>query len=79
MSTTRVFDNVENKHSLYRKEDYMKMFYEFLEQHTKNIVHIEEKKHVSINKRRTKIISRCKTMLHVWKKILKDTHREKTP
>ena len=55
------------------------MFYEFLEQHTKNIVHIEEKKHVSINKRRTKIISRCKTVLHVWKKILKDTHREKTP
>ena len=26
MSATRAFDNVENKHTLYRKEDYMKMF-----------------------------------------------------
>ena len=31
MSATRAFDNVENKHTLYRKEDYVKMFYEFLE------------------------------------------------
>ena len=41
-----------------------------LRKHAKNITDFE-KKIVTVNKRRTKIISRCKSLLHLWKENLK--------
>ena len=35
MSTIWVFNNIENKHSLYRGKDYMKRVYESLREHAK--------------------------------------------
>ena len=48
-------------------KNFMKKFCESLRKHTKNIIHFEKKKNVTFNKRRPKISSRCKSMLHLWK------------
>ena len=37
MSTIWAFNNIENKHTLYRREDCMKKFCESLREHAKNI------------------------------------------
>ena len=71
MSTTCTFDHIENKHTIYRGKDFLKKFCESLREHAKNIIDFEKKKNVAINKRRTKITSRCKKLLHLWKKNLK--------
>ena len=70
MSPIWAFDHIENKHILYRRKDCMKKFCESLTEHAKNIIYFE-KRNVTVNKRRTKIRSRCKRMLHLWKKNLK--------
>ena len=44
MSTVWAFDHIENKHTLYRGKDYIKMFCESLREHAKNIVDFEKKK-----------------------------------
>ena len=62
---------MENKHTLYCRKDCLKKFCESLREHVKNIVDFENKRNVNVNKRRIKITSRCKTMLHLWKKISK--------
>ena len=49
----------------------MKKFCTSLREHTKNIIDFEKKKNVTVNKGRIKITSRCKSMLYLWKKILK--------
>ena len=49
----------------------MKKFGESLSEHAKNIIDFEKKKDVTVNKRRIKITSRCKSMLYLWKKNLK--------
>ena len=72
-STIWTFDNIENKDTLYRGEDCMKKFYESLREHAKNIIDFE-KKIVTVNKRRTKIISRNKSMLYLWKKVPKQVY-----
>ena len=38
------FDNIENKHSLYCGEDFMKKFYISLREHTANLIKFEKKK-----------------------------------
>ena len=43
MSTIWEFHHIENKHSLYRGEDCIKNFCEFLREHAKNIVDFEKK------------------------------------
>ena len=60
MSTIWAFNHIGNKHTLYRWEDCMKKFCESLTKHAKNIIDFEKK-------RRTKITSRCKGILHLWK------------
>ena len=47
----------------------MKKFYESLREYAKNINF--EEKNFTVNKRRIKIISRCKNMLYSLKKIFK--------
>ena len=41
------FDNIENKHTLYRGKNFMKKFCESLREHTKNIIDFEKKKNVT--------------------------------
>ena len=71
ISTIWAFNNIENKHTLYSGEDCMKKFSSSLREHAKNIIHFEKKKNVTVSKRTVKIISRCKSTLHLWKKNLK--------
>ena len=44
MSAIWVFNNIENKHSLYRGKDYMKRVCESLREHAKNIIDFEKEK-----------------------------------
>ena len=46
----------------------MKMFRTSLRGHAKNITNFEKKKkNATVKKRRTKITSRCKSILYLWK------------
>ena len=65
MSIIWAFDHTENKHTLYFGKDCMNKFCESLREHVKNIVDFEKKKNVTVNKRRTKITSRCKSMSYL--------------
>ena len=67
--TIWAFHHIKNKHTLCRGNDCMKMLCEYLRKHRKNVIDFE-KKNVSVNKRRIKITSRCKSMLYLWKKNL---------
>ena len=71
MSTIWAFDHIENKHTLYLGKDCMKKICTSLKNHAKNITDFENKKNVTVNKRRTKITSRCKSMLYLQKTNLK--------
>ena len=51
MSTIWSFDNVENKHSLYRLEDCMKKFCSTLREHASNVINFEKKKILSLTKK----------------------------
>ena len=68
MSTVWAFYHKENKHTLYHEKYFMKTFCESLTKHTKSIIDFEKK--YTVNKRKTKIASRCKIILHLWKKDL---------
>ena len=70
MSTIWTFKNIENKHTLYRGEDCMKKFCNSSREHATDIINFE-KKNVTVNKRRTKITSRRKSILYLWEKIPK--------
>ena len=63
MSAIWAFDHIENKHTSCHGKDCMKKFCESLGEFTKNIIDFQKKK-ITINKR-TKITSRCKSMLHL--------------
>ena len=65
MSTIWAFNNIENRHTLYCEEDSMKKFCTFLKEQAKNVINFEKKGNVTVNKRRTKITSRCKSMLYL--------------
>ena len=67
MSTISAFDHIQNKHTLYRRKHCMKKFCESLREQAKNIIDIEKKINVTVNKRRIKITSRHKSMLYLWK------------
>ena len=44
MSTTSSFRSIENKHDVYRSQDCMKMFCEFLRKHAIKIINFKNKK-----------------------------------
>ena len=50
MPTIWVFDNIENKHTLYRGEDCMKKFCVSLRENAKNIIDFEKKKMLPLTK-----------------------------
>ena len=68
MSTIWAFDHIENNHTLCPGKDCLRKFCESLREHAKNIIDFEKKENVIVNKRRTKIIQRCESMLYLWKK-----------
>ena len=51
----------------------MKNFCEHLKEDAKSIIDFEKKNNVTVNKRSTKGTSRCKKLIHLWKKDLKKT------
>ena len=67
------FDHIENKPTLYRGKNCMKKFcvLYFFKRTRKKYNWFWIEKNVTVNKSRTKITSRCKSMLYLWKKILK--------
>ena len=71
VSTIWEFNRIENKHALYRGQDCMKKICESLREHGKNIINFEKKKNITVNKRRTKITSRRKSILYLWKENVK--------
>ena len=71
MSVIWKFDRIENKHTLYRRNNCMRNFCESLREYTKNITNFEKNKNVTVQKRKTKITSRWKSMFYLWKKNLK--------
>ena len=44
MSTIWAFDNIENRHTLYRREDCMKKFFTSLREHATNVINFRRKK-----------------------------------
>ena len=50
MSKIWAFDQIENKHILYRQEDSTKKFCESLREHAKNIIDFEKRKMLSLTK-----------------------------
>ena len=64
------FDHKENKHTLYHGKQCMKNFALF-KKTSKKYNWFWNEKDVTVNNRRIKIASRCKSMLYLWKNNLK--------
>ena len=71
MSTIWRFNQIEDKHTLYRGKNYMKKFCESLREHAKSIIDVKIKKNVTVNKKRIVIIYRCRCMLYLRNKVHK--------
>ena len=48
MSTKWLFDNIENNHSLFQGEDYIKKFSNSLREHAVDVINFEKKKLLSL-------------------------------
>ena len=68
MSAVWAFDNIENKHSLYRGKYFMKTFSISLEENAANVIHFEKKKDFTADAKRAKTSSRFNRMLRFQKK-----------
>ena len=77
MSTIWEFDNIENKHTLYRGEDCMKNFCEYLREHAKIIIDFETKKMLPLTKEELKSHQDAKAFQICRKKILKKLANDK--
>ena len=67
MSTIWEFDHTENKHTLYRGEDFMKRFCASLREHPKNIIDFEKKKMLPLAKEELKSYQDAKYVIFVEK------------
>ena len=54
MSTIWAFDNIENKHTLYRGKDCMKKFCSSLREHATNVINFEKNKTLPVTKKELK-------------------------
>ena len=54
MSTIWAFDDIENNHYLYRSENCMKTFREYLKQHVMEIINFEEKEMIPLRNKEHK-------------------------
>ena len=66
MSIIWVFDNIENKHTLYREEDYMKKFCTSLREHTTNVIDSGKKKMLPLTKEELKSYQDSEA----WKRVI---------
>ena len=55
MSTIRVFDNIENKHTLNHGEDCIEKFCTFLREHATNVINFGKKKALPLTKKELKL------------------------
>ena len=55
MSTIQNFDNIGNKHTLYRGEDCIKNFCTSLREHATNLINFEKKKLLPLTKKDLKL------------------------
>ena len=62
------FNEIENKHSLYRGDNCIKTFCEILKECAKSITNSEKKKNVAVNKKRTKITPKQQNVTFLEKK-----------
>ena len=67
MPTLWAFDNIENNHTLYRGEEYMKKFCTSLKEDALNVINFVKKKMLPLTKKELKLHQDV-TMLHLWKK-----------
>ena len=67
MSTICAFDHIQNRHNLYRGEDCMKKFCEFLREHAKNIIDFGIKKMFLLTKKNKNHIKMQKYVTFVEK------------
>ena len=65
MSIIWAFNRIENRHSLYRRNGFVKDLCIFLREHAANAINFERKEIDTVNRRRVKIISRFNRMLHL--------------
>ena len=70
MSTIGAFNNIENKHTLYGREDCIKKFCEFLREHAKNIIDFEKKKMLQLTKEELKLHQDARNCYICGEKIL---------
>ena len=54
MSVIWAFNNIENKHTIYRGEDCMKKFCTSLKEHATNVTNLEKKKLLPLTKEELK-------------------------
>ena len=71
MSTIWAFDNIENKHNLYRREDCMEMFCTSLKKHARIVIDFEKKKMLSLTKEELKSHQDAKVYYICGKRVLK--------
>ena len=77
MLTIWDFDNTENKHTLYRGEDYMQKFCTSLREHTKNMIGLEKKKILTLTKEKLKSHRDSKICYICGKRFLKKFANDK--
>ena len=61
-------DNIENKHDIYRGEDYMKRFCEFLWEHKVKIINFEKRKMIPLTNEHQEFHEKGK-LCYNWEKI----------
>ena len=71
MSTTWAFDHIENKHTLYRGEDWMKTFCTYFREHATNVINFKKKKMLPLTKQKLKSYKDFKAIHICGKKIFK--------
>ena len=77
MSTVWAFDNVENKHTLYCGEDWMKKFCTSLREHATNVINFEKKIMLSLTKEELKSHQDIKVCYICGKRFLKKFAKDK--
>ena len=71
MSKIRAFGDIENKHTLYRREDCRKKFCQSLREHSKNITDFEKKKMLPLTKEEVKSYQNAEVCYIRGKRLLK--------
>ena len=69
MSPTSSFRSIENKHGVYRDNDYMKKFCEFVREYAMKIINYKKKKQKIVNKSGRNYMKMQKSVIFLKKKL----------